>query len=364
MSIELRGLTKRFGDLYALDNVSLRIESGELLALLGPSGCGKTTLLRVIAGLEMPATGAVSFDGQEATFVQARKRRVGFVFQHYALFKHMNVRDNIGFALRMKKLPRDEIARRVRELLSLFKLDLFADRYPDQLSGGQRQRVALARALAARPQVLLLDEPFAALDARIRQDLRRWLRRLHEEIKVTTVFVTHDQEEAMEIADRVVIMNKGRIIQTGAPEEIFHNPADEFIINFLGEVNVLRCRVRDGHATIAGRELGFARNLPVRDGDIRVYVRPHDLHIVHAGDRQAAFRATVKHLNPAGAQVKVELQSEWNEPLFASLSQARYQELALKPGQEVSVSANVTKVFESGKQDALHDGAPAAARPT
>jgi sulfate transport system ATP-binding protein len=255
----------------------------------------------------------------------------------------------------MKKLPGEEITRRVGDLLSLFKLDLFAARFPHQLSGGQRQRVALARALAARPRVLLLDEPFAALDARIRQNLRRWLRKLHEEIRVTTVFVTHDQEEAMEIADRVVIMNKGRIIQTGAPEEIFRNPADEFIINFLGEVNVLRCRVRDGRASIGGRELDFARDLPVREGDVRIYVRPHDLHIAHAADRQAAFRATVKHLNAAGAQVKVELLSEWNEPLFASLSQARYRELGLKPGEEVSVSANVTRVFESKSGESHHE---------
>jgi sulfate transport system ATP-binding protein len=250
MSIELRNISKKFGDFVAVDNVSLHIETGELVALLGLSGSGKTTLLRIIAGLETPDSGEVLFHGEDAGAVSVRKRKVGFVFQHYALFRHMTVFENVAFGMRV--LPRCErpaepqVQQRVHELLKLVQLDFLADRYPSQLSGGQRQRVALARTLAVEPKVLLLDEPFGALDAKVRQELRRWLRRLHDEIKITSVFVTHDQEEALELANRIVVMNQGRIEQIGSAEEVYHHPANAFVYNFLGNVNLFHGRIENG----------------------------------------------------------------------------------------------------------------------
>ena len=243
MSIEIHHVTKQFGHFRALDDISLDIDSGELLALLGPSGCGKTTLLRIIAGLESADAGSIAFSGQDATDVHVRERGVGFVFQHYALFRHMTVADNVAFGLRMKprreRPPEKQIKTKVMKLLKLVQLDWLADRYPSQLSGGQRQRIALARALAVEPKVLLLDEPFGALDAKVRKELRRWLRRLHDELHVTSIFVTHDQEEALEVADRVVVMNHGRIEQVGTPEEVYDHPATPFVYEFLGHVNRL-----------------------------------------------------------------------------------------------------------------------------
>src|SRR5271154_5533538 len=266
MSIEVRNLRKTFGSFVALDDVSLAIPPGELPALLGPSGSGKTTLLRIIAGLETPDAGEVHFDQEEATNRSASERKVGFVFQHYALFRHMTVFENVAFGLRVRprklRPSQDEIRRRVNELLDLIQLNRWASHYPSQLSGGQRQRVALARALAIEPSVLLLDEPFGALNARVRQELRRWLRTLHERIKVTSVLVTHDQEEALEVADRVVIMNEGRIEQAGTPDDVFHNPASEFVVTFLGNVNLFRGRVESMDAN-----------------QTRVFVRPHELDI-------------------------------------------------------------------------------------
>ena len=254
MSIEVRNINKRFGNFTALNNISLDLPSGELTALLGPSGCGKTTLLRIIAGLEQPDGGNVLFHGKDATGSHVRERKVGFVFQHYALFRHMTVFENVAFGLRVR--PRQErpseaeIRRKVHELLELVQLDWIADRYPAQLSGGQRQRIALARALAVEPQVLLLDEPFGALDAKVRKDLRRWLRRLHDELHITSVFVTHDQEEALEVADRVVVLNKGGIEQVGTPDEVYDQPATPFVYQFLGNVNLFHSRVHDGFAKI------------------------------------------------------------------------------------------------------------------
>ncbi len=247
MSIQIQNVSKQFGAFKALDDVSLEIASGELVALLSPSGSGKTTLLRIIAGLEWPDAGQVSFHGQDATGTHARERNVGFVFQHYALFRHMTIFENVAFGLRVKKNPPSEaeIHRKVTDLLKLVQLDWLADRYPHQLSGGQRQRIALARSLAVEPKVLLLDEPFGALDAKVRKELRRWLRRLHDEVRATTVFVTHDQEEAMEVADRVVIMNHGRIEQIGTPDEVYRNPATQFVYEFLSEVSVYREVSRD-----------------------------------------------------------------------------------------------------------------------
>src|SRR6478752_3322925 len=273
MSIEIRNVSKQFGDFHALRNVSLDINSGELIALLGPSGCGKTTLLRIIAGLETADAGSILFAGEDTTDVHVRERQVGFVFQHYALFRHMTVFENVAFGLRVK--PRGQrpgeaqIKSKVHELLGLVQLDWLADRFPAQLSGGQRQRIALARALAVEPKVLLLDEPFGALDAKVRKELRRWLRRLHDEMHVTSVFVTHDQEEAMEVADRIVVMNQGRIEQDGAPDEVYDHPASPFVLQFLGDVNLFRNAEPAGAATG-----GF-------QGDARTaYVRPHELQVV------------------------------------------------------------------------------------
>jgi sulfate transport system ATP-binding protein len=257
MSIHVRGITKSFGSFRALDDVSLEVPEGTLLALLGPSGSGKTTLLRIIAGLESPDLGTIEEDGQDITDRHARQREVGFVFQHYALFRHMSVFENVAFGLRVRKTPRAEVRTRVEELLRLVRLDGLGGRKPAQLSGGQRQRVALARALAIRPKILLLDEPFGALDAKVRVELRQWLRRLHDEIGMTSVFVTHDQEEAFELADRVVVMNHGRIEQQGTPDEVFENPATPFVIDFLGHVNVFHGRVQDGRAFWHGIPIDF-----------------------------------------------------------------------------------------------------------
>jgi sulfate/thiosulfate transport system ATP-binding protein len=295
MKIELRGLHKRFGDFVATDTVDLAIDSGELIALLGPSGCGKTTLLRLIAGLEFPDYGEILFDGQNTARLPVRERRVGFVFQHYALFKHMRVADNVAFGLTV--LPRKArpskavIASRVAELLDLVQLSAFADRFPNQLSGGQRQRVALARALAIEPRVLLLDEPFGALDARVRKDLRRWMRELHRKTGYTTVFVTHDQEEALELADRIVVMNAGRVEQVGSTQDVYAHPASPFVFDFLGDTNVLECP----HAArfTDGARRGTA-----------LYVRPHDFTIV--APAEPGIDATVTNAQRTGPVVRIQ----------------------------------------------------------
>ncbi|HEY6008475.1 MAG TPA: sulfate ABC transporter ATP-binding protein, partial [Geobacteraceae bacterium] len=283
MSIEIRNVTKQFGSFDALRDVSLIIPDGQLVALLGPSGCGKTTLLRVIAGLESPDSGTLLFHGEEATDRHVRERQVGFVFQHYALFRHMTVFDNIAFGLQVRprstRPSKEAIRAKVHELLSLIQLEHIANHYPAQLSGGQRQRVALARALAVEPKVLLLDEPFGALDAKVRVDLRRWLRRLHDEIHVTSVFVTHDQEEALEVADRVVVMNRGRVEQEGTPEEVYDRPATPFVFDFLGKVNLFHGRVHEGHASLGGMELASPEHAGAADSPAVGYVRSHDLEL-------------------------------------------------------------------------------------
>jgi sulfate transport system ATP-binding protein len=342
MSIEVRNIRKTFGNFVALDNVSLKVETGELVALLGMSGSGKTTLLRIISGLELPDSGSVHFDGSEATDVSVRKRRVGFVFQHYALFRHMSVFENVAFGLRVKprasRPAEDHIRKRVHELLRLVQLDSMANRLPSQLSGGQRQRVALARALAVEPSVLLLDEPFGALDAKVRAELRRWLRRLHDELHITSVFVTHDQEEALELADRVVVMNEGRIEQIGTPAEVYHHPATPFVYQFLGNVNLFHGRVEDGHVMIEGEPVELEESLH-RNGKAReratVYVRPHQLDLGLESSGGNEFRATVVHINSAGPKVKVELITEWRDPVFAEIDHDRFAELKLHKGQRV-----------------------------
>ena len=351
MSIEVHNISKRFGTFEALRDVSLEVGTGELVALLGPSGSGKTTLLRIIAGLDAPdtGTGQVRLHDEDVTGQQAGSRRVGFVFQHYALFRHMTVFDNIAFGLRVRprrqRPGRAEIRQRVHALLKLVQLEWLADRYPGQLSGGQRQRIALARALAIEPKVLLLDEPFGALDARTRQELRRWLRRLHSDLRVTSVLVTHDQEEALEVADRVVIMNAGRIEQMGTPEEVFHRPASEFIMNFLGHVNIFHGRVEGKKAFLGPLEIEYGGEYQSTTRPARGLVRPHQLDIETHANGKPGFRATIRHINAAGPRVKVDLAADTGEAVHVELSQERYGVLRLAMGQVVHVVPREVNVF-------------------
>ncbi len=347
MSIDIRNISKRFGNFVALDNINLDIPTGELVALLGPSGCGKTTLLRIIAGMESADEGQVLFGGAEATHLHARERQVGFVFQHYALFRHMSVFENVAFGLRVK--PRKErpaeaeIRKRVMELLSLVQLDWLADRYPSQLSGGQRQRIALARALAVEPKVLLLDEPFGALDTKVRKELRRWLRRLHDEMHISSVFVTHDQEEALEVADRVVVMNKGRIEQVGSPDQVYSNPATPFVYQFLGNVNVFHSRLQGNlWAEVARREGGEGSGV----GDSLAFVRPHDIDILREPVPDA-LGAEVRYVHPIGPVVRVELAHQ-SELVEVELTRERQEELQLAQGQSVWLKPRQVRVFPAG----------------
>ena len=349
MSIDVVGVSKRFGVFPAVADVSLRVETGELVALLGPSGCGKTTLLRVIAGLEIPDAGHVLFDGEAPAERRLADRRVGFVFQHYALFRHQTVFENIAFGLRVRpratRPSESEIADRVHRLIALVQLEAWAHQLPAQLSGGQRQRVALARALAVEPKVLLLDEPFGALDAKVRKELRRWLRRLHDELHVTSIFVTHDQEEALEAADRVVLMNQGRVEQMGTPAEVYARPATPFVYDFLGDVNLFRGRVEEGKAFIGPLEFDVSGH-PQHEARIAtLYIRPHQLEIEREGSGERQFRARVVHVNPAGPLVKVELLAEWGDPVRVELSQERFRALALEPGADVFVRPRDMSIF-------------------
>jgi sulfate transport system ATP-binding protein len=343
MSIEIRGLWKSFGPNTVLRDVSLDVPEGELVALLGPSGCGKTTLLRILAGLETADAGDVRHGGDEISSRSARERNVGLVFQHYALFRHMTVAENVGFALKVRRRPASEITTRVNELLELVQLAAYRDRHPHQLSGGQRQRVALARALATQPHILLLDEPFGALDARVRQELRRWLRRLHDELHVTSVFVTHDQEEAFEVSDRIVLMNQGRIEQVGTPAQVFEEPASPFVMRFLGAVNVFHGHIGGDRAHVQGLE--FAA--PATSGQERahVFVRPHDLEI-HRHPVAGTLAATVKRLVPLGAAVRVELEAtNTGGAVEVELDLRRSDALALAPGDRVHLSPRRVRVF-------------------
>jgi sulfate transport system ATP-binding protein len=350
MSIEVRDLTKSFDGNQVLKGVSLDIPEGELVALLGPSGCGKTTLLRIIAGLEVPDAGEVRHGGEDVSARSARERNVGVVFQHYALFRHMTVAENVGFALRVRKRPRAEVTARVDELLSLVQLDGLRGRYPHQLSGGQRQRVALARALATAPRILLLDEPFGALDARVRQELRRWLRRLHDELHVTSVFVTHDQEEAFEVSDRVVLMNAGRIEQVGSPAQVFEEPASPFVMRFLGAVNVFQGHVDGERAFVNGVELAApGRSRPER---AHVFVRPHELD-VHRVAVPGSFAARVDRLVPIGAAVRIELTAPGHaRPVEVEVDLRKGEALALSPGDAVHLAPRRVRVFPASEAEA------------
>jgi sulfate/thiosulfate transport system ATP-binding protein len=353
MSIEIRSVSKNFGAFNALREVSLTVPSGELVALLGPSGSGKTTLLRIIAGLETPDEGSVLFNGEKATERHVRERRVGFVFQHYALFRHMTVFDNIAFGLQVKprktRPARGEIRDKVHSLLKLVQLESLAGRYPAQLSGGQRQRVALARALAVEPQVLLLDEPFGALDAKVRQELRRWLRRLHDEIHVTSVFVTHDQDEALEVADRVVVMNEGRIEQVGTPEEVYEKPANPFVYNFLGNVNLFHGRVEKGEARIGDISIDLPEYRGADDSPAVAYVRPYDIEISRGRQSPEEIEAEVCHIQGAGAVARFELERlDTHEPIDAEVTRERYRQLALREGERVFIRPRNLRVFVGG----------------
>lgn len=355
MSIEVRNVTKTFRTFTALRDISLHVKSGELVALLGPSGCGKTTLLRILAGLEQPDRGAILLNGDEVTDRHIGERGVGFVFQHYALFRHMTVFENIAFGLKVRprttRPPADILNKKVRELLKLVQLEWLGDRYPRQLSGGQRQRVALARALAVEPSVLLLDEPFGALDAKVRKELRRWLRRLHDDLHVTSVFVTHDQDEALEVADRVVVMNGGQIEQIGTPEEVYEQPASPFVYDFLGGVNLFHGRVHEGRVRIGDLELALRENGSIPDGPAIGYVRPHEIQLGRQPEGTGAIEATVARIQAVGAVARLEMRRTDNgEVLEGELSQERWRELALAPGERVFVRPKTLRVFPEGTE--------------
>ncbi|MEO0968267.1 MAG: TOBE-like domain-containing protein [Cyanobacteria bacterium J06639_18] len=332
MGIIVENVSKQFGSFKAVDHVSLEIGSGSLVALLGPSGSGKSTLLRLIAGLELPDSGKILLTGKDATYQSVQERNIGFLFQHYALFKHMTVRKNIAFGLEIRKTPKAKIKARVEELLELVQLNGLGDRYPSQLSGGQRQRVALARALAPEPKVLLLDEPFSALDARVRKDLRAWLRKLHDEVHVTTVFVTHDQEEAMEVSDEIVVMNKGRVEQIGTPAEIYDRPATAFVMSFIGPVNVLPS------SSNIFQSNGFDSAHP------EMFLRPQDI-IVETSPNGTTVAARVSRLIHLGWEIQAELTLDDGQVVTAHLTRDRFDQLNLEPQQRVYVKPKDAKSF-------------------
>lgn len=359
MIIDIKNIQKKFASFQALDQVNLHIESGELIALLGPSGCGKTTLLRIIAGLESADEGTVLFSGEDTTHVHVRERQVGFVFQHYALFRHMTVFENVAFGLRVK--PRKErpspaqISEKVHELLKLVQLDWLSDRYPSQLSGGQRQRIALARALAVEPKVLLLDEPFGALDAQVRKELRRWLRRLHDELHVTTIFVTHDQEEALEVADRVVVMNKGKIEQAGSPQAVWAHPVSPFVYRFLGDVNLFHGRAHEGVVQIGSHEQGIQLSTPehqtAQHAKAFAYVRPHDLGVQRYSPQASGIVAKLTRAVVVGPIARLELtpeaSSEWASDgiIEAHIPFSQFRDEAMTEGERYVLVPRKASVF-------------------
>ena len=353
MSIQVRNIHKQFGSFTALDDISLDFPTGELVALLGPSGCGKTTLLRIIAGLEQADSGQLLLEGDDASGTHVRERQVGFVFQHYALFKHMTVFDNVAFGMRMK--PRKErpseakVREKVHELLKLVQLDWLADRFPSQLSGGQRQRIALARALAVEPRVLLLDEPFGALDAKVRKELRRWLRKLHDELHITSIFVTHDQEEALEVADRVVLMDHGRVEQVGTPEEVYRHPATPFVYGFLGSVNLFHGRVEGETVRVGDDVLPHEANELDHGAEVVAFARPHELKIVTDPQSTAGIAARVSRVLSFGVTARVELDGvngSTGQHFEVEITRERAQELHLADGQQVRLVPSRLKVFE------------------
>jgi sulfate/thiosulfate transport system ATP-binding protein len=349
MNITLRGVTKQFGAFAAVDDIDLDVPTGGLIALLGPSGCGKTTLLRIIAGLETPDAGSVLFDGRDATLWPIRDRKVGFVFQNYALFRHMSVFDNVAFGLKVKarseRPSAADIRKKVQSLLELVQLGWAGERFPAQLSGGQKQRVALARALAVDPEVLLLDEPFGALDARVRHELRRWLRRLHEELKFTSIFVTHDQQEAIEVADTIVVLNRGRIEQTGIPGEVYDLPTSAYVHRFLGQVNELPVQWRDGRAYLGPLDISADSAAEAHGGDRIALIRPHEIDI---GAESGGWPATVRDVRVIGPIVRLELCAQGqpiHEPLEAEISRERFEAARFHIGQKVGLRFRRWQVY-------------------
>ena len=364
MSIEIRNVSKQFGNFQALGDVSLDIESGELVALLGPSGCGKTTLLRIIAGLETPDRGSILFSGEDTTDVHVRERGVGFVFQHYALFRHMTVFDNVAFGLRVKpralRPSEAQIKEKVHSLLNLVQLDWLADRFPSQLSGGQRQRIALARALAVEPKVLLLDEPFGALDAKVRKELRRWLRRLHDDLHVTRIFVTHDQEEALEVADRVVLMNRGKIEQIGSPQQVWDHPASPFVYGFLGDVNLFHGRAHEGEIQLDGMKLNSPEHGSAQNAKAFAYVRPHDIEVARYTPGAPGIVAKLDRAIVIGPiarleLIPVELNQHGDNPsadplIEAQMPAQKFKDMGLKEGDTLVLTPRNARVFvEAGE---------------
>ena len=351
MSIEIKNISKKFGNFQAINDISLKIETGELVALLGPSGCGKTTLLRIISGLEIQDKGSILFSGEEIKDKKIGERKVGFVFQHYALFKHMTVFENVAYGLRVQsrkiRPSKSAIQEKVESLLSLVKLENLKDRYPSQLSGGQRQRIALARALAVEPKVLLLDEPFGALDAQVRKELRRWLRKLHDEMHITSVFVTHDQEEALEVSDRVVVMNQGSIEQYGTPEEVYNKPSTPFVYNFLGNVNLFHGRFENGKLFLGNKELEEKLEDMSGNRKANIYIRPHHFDITLASNRDTISKGIIDHINPAGSNVRVEVTDEFKNSILIELPIERYKDLSIKRGDTVYLSPRDKAIFLS-----------------
>jgi sulfate/thiosulfate transport system ATP-binding protein len=367
MSIEIRNVSKQFGEFHALRDVSLDVESGELMALLGPSGCGKTTLLRIIAGLETADAGSILFAGEDTTDVHVRERQVGFVFQHYALFRHMTVFENVAFGLRVK--PRGQrpaeaqIKKKVHDLLGLVQLDWLADRFPSQLSGGQRQRIALARALAVEPKVLLLDEPFGALDAKVRKELRRWLRRLHDELHVTSIFVTHDQEEALEVADRVVLMNAGKVEQVGSPQDVWDHPASPFVYGFLGDVNLFHGRAHEGEVHLDGLQIASPEHADAQNAKAFAYVRPHDLDVrryspgegLDAAGRPRGIVVQLSRAIVVGPIARLELipagdtkppgDGDKDSIIEAQIPAQQFRDLGFREGETLVVTPRRARVF-------------------
>lgn len=352
MGIIVKKLNKKFGDFKAVDNVSFEVEQGKLMVLLGPSGSGKSTILRMIAGLEIPDSGEIYLTGEDAAKLPAQKRGVGFVFQHYALFRHMTVKQNVAFGLEVKKAAKPEIDKRVKELLDLVQLSGYANHYPTQLSGGQRQRVALARALAPQPKVLLLDEPFGALDAKVREELRHWIRRLHDEVHLTSLFVTHDQNEAMELSDKIIVINQGRVEQIGKPQEIYEHPRTSFVAGFLGPVNILQGEVQAGKVSAGGFEFDLSQKEVHREKDsVEALIRPSDIALrkVSGEDLPSGI---VKRISFLGWGIKVEVVLSDGQPLIAHVEKEEFKSLGLTLGQEVFIEPRKAKVFNpSNTQD-------------
>lgn len=351
MSIEIQNITKHFSGYTALDNISLKVASGDLVALLGPSGCGKTTLLRIIAGLERPDSGKIILENKDTTNLPPREKNVGFVFQHYALFRRLTVFDNVAFGLNVRpsklRPPKNEIRERVEHLLTLVQMEWALKRYPSQLSGGQRQRVALARALAVNPNVLLLDEPFSALDAKVRQELRRWLRKLHDDIHVTSLFVTHDQEEALELADKIVVINKGKIAQEGTPQEVYDHPANAFVFNFIGNVNVFHGRIRNGRVVIGEADIELPDGIGQHDEkNGQAFIRPHEIGISRIRASNNDIAGTIREVRMMGGQIGLELACEgFDNPIEAEIPRETWLNLELSRGESVFVTLNRARVF-------------------